>query len=310
MPSQSDRIYIMIKNNVSSSFLMILLFLFLYVSLGAYVAYAGELVKEAKGECHYQCQDTNTVGAGATTCTPTNEALAAVENKHKDPLHMQCEQKQCGTASYSGSGGSGQEDRCKEMPGMPPMLPMPMPMPKMPQPDECMNPEKAGTKECICKDPEKADTPECTEDKTKTDLNPFAPGEAVDESNAPRTIVEYGKSLFDKLFGNTEEAVEGAVDANGQSTTVRDVTGGSGVTPAIPADPGEFRSLQPPATPASPSLSNSSENSVIPTNTFGVSQDFETRAQAAEAPGGIVERIGAGARAILDNLRRFFGIGN
>jgi len=40
-------------------------------------------------------------------------------------------------------------------------------------------------------------------------------------------------------------------------------------------------------------------------------EDFEARAKAAEAPGGIISRIGDGARAIVENLRNFFfGSGN
>jgi len=279
---------------------------FLLFFASASFVFAGELVKEAKGECHYQCQNTNTTGGGATTCTPTNAELAAVENKHEDPLHKQCEQDQCGTASYSGSGGSGQEDRCKEMPGMPPMLPMPMPKMPMPKPDECMDPAKAGTKECRCKKPENADDPECEEGKATTELDIFG---KETEQTASKSIVDYGKSLFDRLF-NTRDGDKDA-DESGNSTTVRDVTGQAGATLEIPSDPETFRSLQPPVTSASPSLNNSaSDNSFISTNTFGVAaQDFEARAQVAEAPGGIVSRIGDAARQIINNLRRFFGIG-
>lgn len=271
-----------------------------------YIVYAGELVKEAKGECHYQCQDTNTIGEGITTCSPTNEALAAVENNHKDPLHIQCEQKQCGTASYSGSGGSGQESRCAEMPGMPPMLPMPMPMPKMPMPqqDECMDPIKADTKECRCKKPENADSSECIDEKTTTSLDLFTPEQELDTQ--PSTIVEYGKSLFDRLFGSGDDSTDSEEHVHPhEETTIRPV---SEPNLDVVNQEEQYQSLQPPTTSASPSLGNTSENSIIPTNTFGDVQNFESRAEAAEAPGGIVSRIGAGAREILNNLRRFFGL--
>lgn len=289
--------------------------IFLAFLMSTQVTYAGELVKELKGECFYQCQDTNTTGPGTTTCTPSNATLKAVENKHKDPTHKACEQKQCGTASYSGSGGSGQEDRCKKMPGMPPKMPMPMPKMPMPKEDECMKPDKANTKECKCKKPENADDPLCRENKATTTLNFF--GTTTDSKATQKSIVDYGRELFGKFFGNNnneeDESDESTTVARGETTSVRNTTNSTGLSGVEPAT---FQSLQPPATPASPALQNASDRSAfIQSDTFGApsnaAQDFSARADAAEAPGGIVSRIGAGARAIVNNLRNFFfGSGN
>jgi hypothetical protein len=297
----------MIKKAVISASLVFVSASIFMVFLGFQTLYAGELVKEMKGNCFYQCQDTNTTGKGDSTCNPSNTALAAVESKHKDPIHTQCEQKACGTASYSGSGGSGQEDRCKKEPGMPPMLPMPMPKMPMPKPDECMSPEKANTKECKCKKPENANDPICIEDKATTTLNFF--GTTTDSKATQNSIVEYGKDLFSRFFGNNESEEEKSsgepiTEDKSGATNVRSVTNLNNLEPTT------YQTLQPPLSPARPSLNNNDINTPsIPTNTFGAAQDFAVRAEVAESPGGIVSRIGAGARAIVDNLRRFFGLG-
>jgi hypothetical protein len=301
--------YIMKEKRTEAASLLFLVLLAVLFFANVHISYAKPLMPIPQGECHFKCQNTNTTGPGTTTCSPTNSQLYGVLNNEKSPIHQQCEQNPCGKASYSGSGGSGQEDRCKEMPGMPPMLPMPMPKPKMPMPnqDECMKPEKINTKECKCKDPNNADDPICKEGKATTTLNFF--GTTTDSKATQKSIVEYGKDLFSKFFGNDKgeedkSSEESIIEDRGVDTTVRNTTNLNNLEPTT------YQTLQPPQSPASPSLNNTDISTPsIPTNTFGAAQDFAVRAEVAEAPGGIVSRIGAGARAIVDNLRRFFGLG-
>jgi hypothetical protein len=186
--------------------------------------------------------------------------------------------------------------------GMPPMLPMPMPKPKMPmpmpQPQECKENEQK--------------QPDGTCKATNKALDNIFNLEPPKEDSEPKSIVQYGKDLFGKLFG-VEEAVAEPTSGqeDGSKTTIDKLE---------PFDSSVFTSFdaQPPLPERNPNanivqVQETGQDNVLnsiggPSDTFGAAQEFEARAASPETQ-GIVSRIGAGARAIVDNLRRFFGLG-
>ena len=122
---------------LTGSMIVVFLVVILLQSMPQVVsAHAGAGFTGGKGNCKFVCQNTNTSGGGATNCNPQNGILDQAKSRpppEKDPnkdavhqAHVKCHSNPCGTAAYSGSGGSGSTNRCSGMPQM--MMPMMMPM--------------------------------------------------------------------------------------------------------------------------------------------------------------------------------------